>query len=102
MTWEGDAKRGHLGRRPPPRAGLPAQPLHEGVPARDRDAVLLASAEALRVWQVWKVTDGAPLYEGGTLDCWPAWVVEMLTVAKSEWSSIETFLTWEAQQPKEG
>lgn len=94
--WRSDAARGFLGRRPPPRPGQAAQPLHEGVRV-DIERALVESQPALKVWGAYVATD-APLYSGGVLDAWPAWVVDVLKVAKPEMESIKAFLTWEATQ----
>lgn len=93
--WKSDAKNGWLGRVPPPRPGLPAQPLHTGVRVDIREAVL-CSRNALEVWHAHQAAGGAPLYSGGVLDAWPAWVVEMLKVAHGEVAAIKAFLAWEA------
>lgn len=54
------------------------------------------------VWQAHQATGGAPLYSGGVLDAWPAWVVDMLKVAQGEVAAIKAFLTWESTQPQGG
>jgi hypothetical protein len=92
--WKADAKFGFLGRRPSEKGGTP-QPLHKGVHV-DLEEVLRASAPALTVWRAHSATEGASLYSGGVLDCWPAWVVEVLQVAQAEVANIKAFLTTEA------
>lgn len=94
--WRFDAEQGWLGRRPPPRQGLPAQPLHKDVRV-DIERAFVVSEPALRVWGVSVATD-APLYSGGVLDAWPAWVVDVLKVARPEMECIKAFLSWEATQ----
>jgi hypothetical protein len=61
------------------------------------ERALVESEPALRVWSAHVATD-APLYSGGVLDGWPAWVVDVLKVAKPEMESIKAFLSWEATQ----
>ena len=85
---------GFLGRKPARKGGT-AQPLHKGVSV-DLETALRASASALTVWRASSATEGAPLYSGGVLDCWPAWVVEVLQVAQTEMGSIKAFLMTEA------
>lgn len=85
---------GFLGRKPARKGGT-AQPLHTGVRV-DLEVALRASAPALTVWRASEATGGAPLYSGGVLDCWPAWVVEVLQVAQAEMGSIKAFLMTEA------
>lgn len=85
---------GFLGRKPARKGGT-AQPLHRGV-AVDLEEALRASAPALAVWRASSATEGAPLYSGGVLDCWPAWVVEVLQVAQAEMGAIKAFLVTEA------
>lgn len=94
--WRADAKMGLLGRRPPRKGGTP-QPLHKGVRV-DLETALRASAPAVLVWQAHEASGGAPLYSGGVLDAWPAWVVDVLQVAQAEMAHIKSFLTWEAMQ----
>lgn len=88
--WKADAKFGFLGRRPSEKGGTP-QPLHKGVTV-DLEEALRASAPAMTVWRASSATEGAPLYSGGVLDCWPAWVVEVLQVAQAEMGHIKAWL----------
>jgi hypothetical protein len=99
--WRSDSERGFLGRKPPPRAGLPAQPLHKDVRV-DLEAALLASGPALTVWRAQSAAPHAPLYSGGVLDSWPAWVVEVLQVAGPEVERLKAFLLWESTQKGDG
>jgi hypothetical protein len=89
-AWKADAKFGFLGRKPG-AAGQRSQPLHEGVYV-DIEVAMRASAPAFAVWRASQAAPGAPLYSGGVLDCWPAWVVEALEVAQVEMGHIKTWL----------
>ncbi len=99
--WRSDARNGFLGRKPGARPGQPAQPLYKGVHV-DIEEALRVSAPALLVWRAQAAAPHAPLYSGGVLDSWPAWVVEVLQVAGPEVESIKAFLMWESTQKGEG
>lgn len=93
--WKADAKLGFLGRKPPKTPGATPQPLHQGVRVDIREA-LVRSETALAVWRASTATGGAPLYSGGVLDCWPAWVVELLQVAGPEVEALKAWLLFDA------
>lgn len=99
--WRRDSEQGWLGRKPPSRPGAAPQPLHKGVPRIDLEEALRTSAPALMVWRAQSAAPHAPLYSGGILDSWPAWVVEVLQVAGPEVEHLKAFLAWESTQ-KEG
>lgn len=98
MTWKLDASRGFLGRSPPTKPGGVPQPWRVSWEWPDLDEALVAARPALEVWSAFQVADGAPLYSGGVLDAWPAWVVDLLKVARPEWEAVKAWLTWCAQE----
>lgn len=100
--WRSDSKHGFLGRKPSTRPGQPAQPLHKGFPAVDLEAAMQAAAPALQVWRAQAAAPHAPLYSGGVLDSWPAWVVEVLQVAGPEVEQVKAFLLWESTAKGDG
>ena len=99
--WRTDSARGFLGRKPPSRPGGTPQPLHKGVHV-DIEEALRVSGPALQVWRAQSAAPHAPLYSGGVLDSWPAWVVEVLQVAGPEVESIKAFLMWESTAKGDG
>lgn len=88
---------GFLGRKPPASQTGTPQPLHKGVHV-DLRAALVASVPALTVWRAQQAAPGAPLYSGGILDAWPAWVVDVLQVAGPEMEAIKAWVAWDAAQ----
>ena len=99
--WRTDSARGFLGRKPPSRPGGTPQPLHKGVHV-DIEEALRVSGPALQVWRAQSAAPHAPLYSGGVLDSWPAWVVEVLQVAGPEVEQLKAFLLWESTQKGDG
>ena len=99
--WRTDSARGFLGRKPPSRPGGTPQPLHKGVHV-DIEEALRVSGPALQVWRAQSAAPHAPLYSGGVLDSWPAWVVEVLQVAGPEVEQLKAFLMWESTAKGDG
>lgn len=93
--WRFDAEQGFLGRKPPTTPGGAPQPLHRKFHV-DLEEALRTSAPALTVWRAQAAAPHAPLYSGGVLDSWPAWVVEVLQVAGPEVEHLKAFLMWES------
>ena len=92
--WRTDSERGFLGRKPPSRPGGTPQPLHKDVRV-DIEEALRVSAPALLVWRAQAAAPHAPLYSGGILDSWPAWVVEVLQW-RARGGALKAFLLWES------
>ena len=99
--WRTDSARGFLGRKPPSRPGGTPQPLHKGVHV-DIEEAQRVSGPALQAWRAQSAAPHAPLYSGGVLDSWPAWVVEVLQVAGPEVEHLKAFLLWESTQKGDG
>ncbi len=99
--WRADNRDGFLGRKPPSSPSGTPQPLHQGVHVDIHEA-LTQSQTALQVWRAQQAAPHAPLYSGGVLDCWPAWVVELLQVAGPEVEHLKAWLTWESTQKEAG